>query len=101
MQDIYLKMAAVVGNVIRRRKEDVIRVQGCPVSVAEQTLYLAILGGVKNPYLDPRTVVPFMSSWIAWRFNKVVRWLLRIPYQKDLPADQRGEAAPRYLASGN
>jgi uncharacterized protein (DUF362 family) len=101
MQDIYLKMAAVVGNVIRRRKEDVVRVQGCPVSVAEQTLYLAILGGVKNPYLDPRTVVPFMSSWIAWRFTKVVRWLMRIPYQKDLPADQRGDAAPHYVLPAN
>jgi len=101
MQDIYLKMAAVARNVFRRRKETVVQVEGCPVSVAEQTLYLAILGKVKNPYLDPATVVPFMSAWLAWRFNKIVRWFRRIPYQRDLPTEQRGNAAPRYLSGGS
>jgi len=97
MQDIYLKMASVIGNVIRQRKNQVIRVQGCPVSVAEQTLYLSLLGKVKNPYLDPSSVIPFVRSWFAWRFAKLFRWIRRIPYQRDLGADERGDAASGYI----
>ena len=97
MQDIYLKMASVIGNVLKQRSNQVIRVKGCPVSVAEQTLYLSLLGKVKNPYLDPSSVIPFVRSWFDWRFAKLFRWLLRIPYQRDLGPGERGSAAPGYI----
>jgi len=99
MKDIYLKMFSVLKNIFSSRKSQVVRVQGCPVSVAEQTLYLAQLGGVKNPYLKPSLAIPFVYSWFAWRFAQLGRWLRGIPYQARLPSSERGAAQSTWVKS--
>lgn len=96
MKDIYLKMGSVLANIFRSRNAAAIRVGGCPVSVAEQTLYLAQLGGVKNPYLQPSLAIPFVGAWFGWRWVKFTRWLRGIPYQKALPDGQRGRAGHKW-----
>jgi hypothetical protein len=60
---IFAVMARMYWNLFRRRDERVIRLRGCPVSVAEHTLALAALGGARNPYLAPVTAIPFMRSY--------------------------------------
>jgi uncharacterized protein (DUF362 family) len=97
MKDIYLKMISVFANIFRNRKSQIIRVGGCPVSVAEQTLYLAELGGLKNPFFQPRLAVPFVSAWVGWRLSQFGRWLRGIPYQTELPESARGEAAAKWV----
>ncbi|MEC7241202.1 MAG: DUF362 domain-containing protein [Myxococcota bacterium] len=100
MTDIFVKMLVVLRNIFRRRKSQVVRVGGCPVSVAEQTLYVAQLGGVKNPYIQPSLARPFVASWIAWRFNQFTRWVRGAPYQRALGPDERGEAAGNWVEAG-
>jgi hypothetical protein len=96
MKDIYLKMASVLATIFRSRKQQAIRVGGCPVSVAEQTLYLAQLGGVKNPYLQPSLAIPFVSAWFGWRWVQFTRWLRGIPYQKTMHESLRGRAGHKW-----
>jgi len=82
--DIYAKMARVGLNLWRSRKGDVLRVSGCPVSVAEQVLTLVNLGGLKNPYFEPRQAVSFTSSYLSWRGRTVLQRLAGEPYQRPL-----------------
>lgn len=89
---IYSKMVSVYWNLFKQRKKQVVRAQGCPVSVAEQTLYIAQLGKTKNPYFDPGAAISFNLSYAAW---KVVTWFKRLfgqKYQVSLPESERGEA---------
>jgi hypothetical protein len=89
-------MGSVFATIFRSRKQQAIRVGGCPVSVAEQTLYLAQLGGVQNPYLKPNLAIPFVSAWFGWRWVQFTRWLRGIPYQKALPEGHRGLAGHKW-----
>jgi uncharacterized protein (DUF362 family) len=81
-RDIFLKMIVAFFNVFRRRKQPYIRVLGCPVSVAEQVVYIARCGKTKNPYFDFAIAVPFFLAYVA---NKTVVFFKRLmfrPYQK-------------------
>lgn len=62
--DLLVKLIGAVANVIRHRGKQVVRVRGCPVSVAETVLYLALLGGTANPYLHSSIVFRF-----AWHYG--------------------------------
>lgn len=62
-EDVVQKMIKVALNVIRHRKDPVIRVRGCPVSVAENVLYVSFLGKVTNPYLHPKILFAFIYYW--------------------------------------
>ncbi|MBI2060829.1 MAG: DUF362 domain-containing protein [Nitrospirae bacterium] len=84
--DIFIKMAVVFRNLLFRRKQQVMRAYGCPVSVAEQALYIAGIGGTKNPYFAPATVFPFIKNWLLWRMVKIMKQILGMPYQKRLPS---------------
>ena len=97
MTDIHIKMFSVFRNIFKSRKSRAIRVGGCPVSVSEQTLYIAELGGVKNPFFQPRLALPFITAWIGWRFSQFARWLQGEPYQRDLQAGARGGAAGTWM----
>jgi len=80
--DIFIKMLVALYTVFRRRKEPHIHVLGCPVSVAENVIYIARCGKTKNPYFDMAIAVPFFLAYVA---NKVVTFfkrLMLIPYQK-------------------
>lgn len=82
--DVVAKAWGVVGNLIRHRGEQAVRVPGCPVSVAELVLYLSFVGGTKNPYLDPAIFLRFVYYWAL---AKVMYYLKRIQH-KLLPQSQ-------------
>ena len=92
-EDIYAKMVKITRKVFSGRKEDVMRVAGCPVSVAEQVLLLVRLGRLKNPYLDPRMAAGFTFSYLSWRTRTAFKRLFGEPYQIAGPTE-RGAARP-------
>ncbi|MFV8749922.1 DUF362 domain-containing protein [Nannocystaceae bacterium ST9] len=97
--DIFAKMLSV-GRTMRkaersfkRGEDSVIRIAGCPVSVAEQVLTLVELGKLPNPYLDPQMAVPFVSAYLSWRTRAAMQRLLGRRYNEPGPAE-RGQARP-------
>ena len=74
-KDVFVRMAIVYWimamTLLGRRKHLVIR--GCPVSAAEHALLLASLGGLKNPYFDPRVVIPFVWTWLVTKSVRLFR----------------------------
>jgi len=96
--DIYAKMASVTAKLAMQRNEPHLRLEGCPVSVAEQVLALVSLGKVNNPYLSPDQIVRFNKGYIAWRGATVAKRLGGTPYQIHGPCS-RGEAAPEVPAT--
>ncbi len=100
MSGIYTKLVKVFANLFSRRKSQVVRVQGCPVSVAEQTMYIAQVGKTKNPYFDPRGVVGFNIAFFGWKIVSAFRWLTGRRYQVgQLSEGERGKA-PHGLPEG-
>ncbi|MFT3768793.1 MAG: DUF362 domain-containing protein [Minicystis sp.] len=91
--DIYAKMASVTAKMALHRNDPYIRLEGCPVSVAEQVLALVSLAGTNNPYLAPDQIVMFNKNYLAWRGATAVKRLGGTPYQVHGPCS-RGEAAP-------
>jgi uncharacterized protein (DUF362 family) len=91
--DIMLKLLTVKGELRALERDGVMRIAGCPVSVAEQILALVEVGGLKNPYLEPSEVLPFTNAYFSWRVHKALRRLRGAPYNKLGPVE-RGEAQP-------
>ena len=60
--DIYAKILKVTKELSAQRKEQYIRLEGCPVSVAEQVFALVSLGKAKNPYLEPSEARPLQRG---------------------------------------
>jgi hypothetical protein len=73
---------------------DVIRLEGCPVSVAEQVLALTTIGRVKSPYLDPQMMMTFTRGYLGWKARVTLNKLQRKRYQQNGTFVERGEAAP-------
>jgi hypothetical protein len=92
--DIYSKMLKVTKELSAQRKEQYIRLEGCPVSVAEQVFALVSLGKAKNPYLEPSEAIRFNEAYLGWKAAMAVRGIKGQKYQKP-GACPRGEAAPR------
>ncbi len=91
--DIYGKMLKVTRNLRKMKKEPYVRLEGCPVSVAEQVLALVELGGTKNPYFDMKQAAGFNKAYLTWRLVTAVKRLFGKRYQEK-GAAQRGEARP-------
>ena len=91
--DIYAKMGSVTAKLAYHRNDTHIRLEGCPVSVAEQVLALVSLSNIKNPYLAPDQIVRFNKGYLAWRGNTVAKRLSGTPYQIH-GSCSRGGAAP-------
>jgi hypothetical protein len=72
--DVVNKMIRVVVNRLRQLGQPAIRVRGCPVSVAEHTLYLSLLGKTRNPYLAPSIAFPFAYYYLV---SKLATWWKR------------------------
>ena len=68
------------------------RLEGCPVSVAEQVLALVSLGGVKNPYLDPAEAMRFNKAYMGWRAAMAFKRMQgrEVPGQGRVLARRRG-----------
>lgn len=104
--DIYAKMVTTTAKLAAARNKSHLRLEGCPVSVAEQVLTLVTLGGLKNPYFDGKNVLGFNRAYLEWKAKTATQRLRGIPYQKHGPA-ARGHGAPelheetaRYLHDG-
>jgi hypothetical protein len=86
-------MSEVLGKLSRARDEPFVRLEGCPVSVAEQVLALVQLGKTKNPYFSGTDIFEFNRAYLGWRAATAVKRLLGEHYQRrgECP---RGEARP-------
>jgi uncharacterized protein (DUF362 family) len=91
--DIYAKMVTLKRKVIAARNEQTIRLEGCPVSVAEQVLAIVELGGTKNPYTSGDDVLSFNKAYLTWRLVTSVQRLFGKKYQVAGPC-VRGHAMP-------
>jgi len=97
--DIYVKMAKVMRKLKSADDSQVVRFEGCPVSVAEQVLALVNLGGLKNPYLSAENALQFTKNYLMWRSSSVAKRLTGVAYQRK-GVSQRGEAMPEVEAPG-
>ncbi|MSP24666.1 MAG: DUF362 domain-containing protein [Myxococcales bacterium] len=94
--DIFAKMLSV-SKKLRDAKNagaPYVRLEGCPVSVAEQVLTLVMAAGLKNPYLQPEQAIAFNKGYLMWRGVTAIKRLKGEPYQKHGSFEARGEAAP-------
>lgn len=91
--DIFVKLMQVRQEISSAEGVDIIRFTGCPVSVAEHVLFLAMLGGVENPYTAPANNASFTKNYLAWRTSTTLKRLKGEPYQVHGPA-VRGAAKP-------
>jgi uncharacterized protein (DUF362 family) len=71
--DVVGKMVGVARNLVRHRGQTVIRVPGCPVSVAENVLYTSWLGKVTNPYFHHQIVFGFSYYWMVSKLARARR----------------------------
>ena len=95
--DIYAKMVKVKRKISQARKEPFLRLEGCPVSVAEQVLAIVELGGTKNPYFSSSEAIGFNKAYLTWRLVTAVKRLFGVKYQ--VPgAAIRGHAMPEVQA---
>ncbi|HTL32653.1 MAG TPA: DUF362 domain-containing protein [Kofleriaceae bacterium] len=88
--DIFVKLATA-GKKLRG---DVIRLEGCPVSVSEQVLALVTLGKLNNPFLDPKQAATFTRGYLGWKSRVLLNKLQRKRYQQNGSFAERGQAAP-------
>ena len=95
--DIYAKMVSVTAKLAMARNDDYVRLEGCPVSVAEQVLALVTLGHTNNPYFSPSELVRFNKAYLMWRSAVAAKRLSGTPYQKPGPC-ARGDGAPEVTA---
>jgi uncharacterized protein (DUF362 family) len=92
-EDIYSKIVEVARRVHKARHEPYLRLDGCPVSVAELILVLSELGGAKNPYFSPKEVLRFNAAYVAQRAAKLAGWARGEAYLAP-PGGERGAAEP-------
>jgi uncharacterized protein (DUF362 family) len=93
-QDIFKKLAVTTAKAAVTRNASHLRLSGCPVSVAEQVLALVAVGGLKNPYLDPRQSSKFTRGYLGWKSRVALNLLQRKRYQQAGAFAHRGAAAP-------
>lgn len=91
-QDIYAKIATVTSKLTFDRSQ-VVRLDGCPVSVAEQVLAIGTLAGSKNPFFVPSEAVSFTSGYLAMRAQTLLDRVRGKAYQR-AGAAERGAAKP-------
>jgi uncharacterized protein (DUF362 family) len=89
-EDVFKKLATARSKL----HGDVIRLEGCPVSVAEQVLALVQIGGLKNPYYDRKNMMTFARAYFGWKARVTLNKLQRKTYQHNGTFGERGKAAP-------
>ena len=88
--DIFRKMISVEKLWFQKRNDNVMRILGCPVSVAEQVLLLVKLGKLKNPYFDTSEVMTFSNCYFSSKTKMAIERLTGKPYLRD--DVERGDA---------
>ena len=92
--DIYAKMATTTAKMKAPRSGQVVRLEGCPVSVAEQLLALVAGSDIKNPFFDPKEMINFNRGYLSWRGRTALNRIMGKRYQQHGAYDKRGAAAP-------
>ena len=87
------RCAKVGAKLWKSRGDQVIRLEGCPVSVAEQVLALVHLGGLDNPYFDPEVAVEFTSCYLSTKTRNAIARLRGRHYNVPGPTE-RGASRP-------
>jgi uncharacterized protein (DUF362 family) len=90
-QDTYAKLIEVKRTLWG--DQDVVRLEGCPVSVAEQLFVLVELAGAKNPLFSPTDAIRFNKAYLMWKSAVAAKRIAGTPYQVH-GACARGDAAP-------
>jgi uncharacterized protein (DUF362 family) len=93
-EDIYVKMRRVNKKLSATKNDAHIRLEGCPVSVAEQVFALVVLGKIKNPYLDPGEALAFNQAYLSSKAATALNRLQGHAYQKRGECSH-GDAKPR------
>ncbi|PRQ08489.1 DUF362 domain-containing protein [Enhygromyxa salina] len=91
--DIFAKMISVRRELKVLRREDFIRITGCPVSVAEQVLALVQHGDLTNPYYDLKLFPSFISTYFSWRTRTLLQRAFGQAYNQPGPT-HRGQSRP-------
>lgn len=92
-EDTMLKIGKMTLKSFTWKGSEVIRISGCPVSVAEQILTLVRLGKLKNPYFDPSEALRFTGSYLSMRTRQAIQKISGKKYQVH-GATTRGDAMP-------
>ncbi len=92
-EDMYVKMAKMTVKLMEAKKKPWIRLEGCPVSVAELVLLLSELGNIQNPYFEKDQMMSFNRAYVAWRAATTWKRMRGEPYQIE-GQTHRGEARP-------
>ena len=88
-EDIFAKVWKTMGIMRAAEKKNYMRLQGCPVSVAEQLLVLVRMAGAEDPTRDLGAV----GHYLKWKTVMAGKKLVGHKYQVH-GAATRGEAAP-------
>ena len=96
-EDVFMKMWKTIKKVRENKDEQVVRIEGCPVSVSEQVLLLVSLGGLKSPYLEGENMLSFNKAYLQWKSAAAWSRLRGVPYQRHGRCE-RGHAAPEVVA---
>lgn len=92
-ESIFTKIATTGLKLRALKEKNHVRLEGCPVSVAEQVLALVHLAKTKNPYLDPMDAIPFAGTYFSSRTRRAIQRILGHSYNKPGPT-ARGDARP-------
>jgi uncharacterized protein (DUF362 family) len=74
--DLLAKILKFFWLWLSHRGKQVVRVPGCPVSVAENVLFVSALGRTKMPYLDSRIFVHFAYQYVIFNVVRFFRVIL-------------------------
>ena len=97
-EDITQKMMKTRKVLADTENQQYLRLEGCPVSVAEQVLALVELGGVNSPFLNGDNVKQNGKAFLMWKSAMAVKKLRGHKYQVHGPT-HRGQARPRVTPS--
>lgn len=75
--DLLAKILKYAAQRIRIGRQQVIRLRGCPVSVAEHVLWIADLGHTTNPYLAPDITFSFAYHYCMMQLNRLWTQVVR------------------------
>jgi hypothetical protein len=75
MKDAVGQILAAVTNVIRQRRQPVMRIPGCPVAVMQYLWYLSLLGRTVNPTLHPRILPVYAYHYVVHKVVRTARWI--------------------------
>ncbi len=77
--DLLAKILGYAAQRLRAGRQQVIRVKGCPVSVAETIFWIGDLGHTRIPYLEPDIVFKFAYHYVILQFKRFWGQRIRPP----------------------